>query len=189
MNYDNFPPIDPKRETFKEAIELVTKPPTIFEIGLSRKDDLGDGNSINVWCWLLDQCGGCYTGCDVNRAAIDYSSKACDKWKISEKENVTMAFYCMDAVSTLRGYSGPPIDLLYLDGWDWDMPRDPDSVLFHVACMYEALPHMAPEGLVLVDDTINPETYQGKGEIAIPYLLGLGWKVVSKGFQYLLRKG
>lgn len=187
LNFADFPPIDTRRETFKKVVELCNKPPTIVEIGMSRKPDLGDGNSINVWAWLLQKCKGSYYGFDISEEATEYSTKAIEKWNIPDDCNI--AIYCMDAVSGLRGYDGPAIDILYLDGWDWDAPRDPDSVIFHIACMYEALPHMAPNGLVLIDDIMDATTYQGKGEVVIPYLLGLGWKVLDSGYQFLLTKG
>ena len=42
--------------------------------------------------------------------------------------------------------------------------------------------------MILVDDTLWEGKWVGKGALAIPYLLSLGWKVLASGYQVLLSR-
>jgi predicted O-methyltransferase YrrM len=87
----------------------------------------------------------------------------------------------------LRGYSGPPIDLLYLDSADVGTPEYQECSLQEVEL---ALPHLAPDAVILFDDTCwKAGSFQGKGHLSVPWLLQRGWKVVTGGYQVLLERG
>jgi hypothetical protein len=51
------------------------------------------------------------------------------------------------------------------------------------------LPHLAPDTVIIFDDTYwNAGAFQGKGGLAVPWLVENGWKIVAGGYQVLLRR-
>jgi predicted O-methyltransferase YrrM len=84
----------------------------------------------------------------------------------------------------LQGYTGPPIDLLYLDSADVGTPGYRECSLREVEL---AVPHLAPDAVILLDDTCwKGGSFQGKGHFSVPWLLRQGWKVITGGYQVLL---
>jgi predicted O-methyltransferase YrrM len=84
----------------------------------------------------------------------------------------------------LADYSGPPIDLLYLDSADVGTPQYQECSLREVEL---ALPHLAPDAVILLDDTCwKAGSFQGKGRLSVPWLLQRGWTVITGGYQVLL---
>ncbi len=84
----------------------------------------------------------------------------------------------------LRDYSGPPIDLLYLDSADVGTPHYQECSMREVEL---AVPHLAPDAVILLDDTCwKAGSFQGKGHLSVPWLLQRGWKVITGGYQVLL---
>jgi predicted O-methyltransferase YrrM len=91
-----------------------------------------------------------------------------------------------DGRTWLQNYSGPPIDLLYLDSADVGTPGYQQCALDEVEA---ALPYLAPDAVVLFDDTCwNSGAFWGKGSLAVPWLLQRGWKIAAGGYQVLLSK-
>jgi hypothetical protein len=75
----------------------------------------------------------------------------------------------------------------YFDSADVGTPGYQD------VCLEEAkliLPHLAPGGVILIDDSPrSPVGYQGKGGKAVAWLQSLqGWKVLYGGYQVMLRR-
>ena len=100
--------------------------------------------------------------------------------------------FCMDGIKFLKNFN-KPIDLLFLDAWDVDLS---DCAERHLEAYNVALPHMAPKGLILIDDCdvsmvdgkLHPAVsiYGGKGEMVVPTAINNGYKVVLKGRCVLL---
>lgn len=89
-----------------------------------------------------------------------------------------------DSVSWLAA-AGAPIDLLYLDSLDTDVPGHAEHCLKEVQA---ALHRVKPGGLVLFDDTPWAEgAWRGKGALAVPWLLEKGFRMVACGYQVLLK--
>ncbi len=97
-----------------------------------------------------------------------------------------------------------PISFLYLDNFDWDWhPDNPESFVLeqrlrydelglemnnvnsqraHLEQMIAALPYMAEQSVVVLDDTWYNQWwghYSGKGGAVVPYLLANGYKVLE----------
>lgn len=49
--------------------------------------------------------------------------------------------------------------------------------------------NLEASSLILIDDIFNTSSFQGKGELSIPYLLNKGWKIINYAdTQILLSK-
>ncbi|MBL9154309.1 MAG: class I SAM-dependent methyltransferase [Verrucomicrobiales bacterium] len=91
-----------------------------------------------------------------------------------------------DSVAYLRDYSGGPIDTLYLDSLDTTSPGHAEHALAETR---HGAPHVAPGGLLVIDDTHRAKgTIAGKGALAVPWLVAAGWEILHSGHQIALRK-
>lgn len=102
-----------------------------------------------------------------------------------------------------RQYSGPPISCLYLDNFDyiWDINENhrptqlqmaeyadrgktmtnQNSQIEHMAQMLALYPHLAPNAVVMFDDTyqIN-DCWIGKCGPAVVFLQAQGWSIIER---------
>ena len=91
--------------------------------------------------------------------------------------------HCQDSVAFLREF-GRPIDLLYLDSLDTYQPGHAEHALLEAQ---SALPWLHAQSLILLDDTFwSADHFEGKGTLAVPWLLDHGWKILHAGYQVLL---
>lgn len=90
-----------------------------------------------------------------------------------------------DSIEFLKNI-GHPIDLLYLDSYDFE-PHNPEPSQTHQLHEVEAAyPHLNPNSVILLDDC--GVAHGGKGYSSSIYLLKLGWKIVHDGYQRLLSR-
>jgi len=100
----------------------------------------------------------------------------------------------IDGIKFLKNFF-KPIDLLFLDAWDVEIP---DSAERHLEAYEVAKKHMSPQGLILIDDCdvgmvegkLAPAVnlYGGKGEKVVPVAQNEGWKVLMRGRCVLLSR-
>lgn len=76
-----------------------------------------------------------------------------------------------------------PIDMLFLDGWDCDLPQCASE---HLRAYSAAKYNLHDKSLILIDDT--DVDGGGKGRLVVPAAIEDGWKVVFDGRQTLLSK-
>ena len=88
-----------------------------------------------------------------------------------------------DSVEFLRNF-GQPIDMLYLDSYDFEVSAPELSQQHHLNEVIAAEPWLTADSIVMIDDCDLP--YGGKGKLVIEYLLIKGWKIVSQGYQVIL---
>ncbi len=90
-----------------------------------------------------------------------------------------------DSVAWLRR-NQRTIDLLYLDSLDTENPLHAEH------CLQESMAAVAmlnSASLLLIDDTPwDSGGWKGKGRLAVPWLLGHGWRIVEAGYQVLLER-
>ena len=92
-------------------------------------------------------------------------------------------FVQSDSVSFLASFN-KPIDLLYLDSYDF-VESDPlPSQQHHLNEIMAAYPFLHENSIVMIDDCDLP--HGGKGALAIEYLLMRGWKIYAKHYQVIL---
>lgn len=163
---------------FTRAMELLDrkKEPTIVEVGTTRHQGnwLADGYSTPLFGWYVARYGGHFSSVDIDPDAAALCKGIFTEFDIplDRTELVTA-----DGIEFLKDFDRP-IDLLYLDGWDYSLFDTEEafderlaSEQAHLECFLAAEPHLAPGAIVLVDDVMETRSWLGKGRRLIPYLI------------------
>jgi glycosyltransferase involved in cell wall biosynthesis/predicted O-methyltransferase YrrM len=166
---------------------IYQKDPMIVEIGMQRANSPdGDGNSTTVFDSFLSMYGGTLHSVDVDQRCIDLCQS-----ELIRLGTMTDSVHLHrdDGIAFLETFN-EPIDLLYLDAWDYcgsedDLKR---SEINHLKAMIAAERTLADGALVLIDDIHNNVTYVGKGALVIPYLLQKDYIVRLNAYQMILEK-
>ncbi|WP_088251836.1 class I SAM-dependent methyltransferase [Fimbriiglobus ruber] len=170
--------------TFRAAFsEIKNIPaPVVVETGCIRAQEDWSAGYVSYLCglWLKNHGGGNLTSVDITPQHVQFAK--------SKVTSFPVEVVCQGSVEWLEAYTGPPIDLLYLDSLDTDQPGYADHCLAEAKA---AEPHLADNAVILIDDTFSTGTaegYFGKGEKAVPYLVGRGWKIICEGYQVVLKR-
>lgn len=168
--------------TFRLCLDHLNKKPKpqMVETGCIRsEDDWTAGFSTYIFGLALDGFG--------KLDSVDITPSNCEfarKWT-SGFDSVTV--HESDSLAWLESWTGPKIDVAYLDSLDVDQPGHAEHGLREAQLV---LPHLAEDGLVLIDDTFWQKAgWVGKGKLAIPFLQDQGFRIVYSGYQTLLQKG
>jgi hypothetical protein len=182
-----------RKESFIKALTILYKNKkinqNIVEIGVSRYDsNVSDGDSTSIWAWYISKYGGSYHGCDINKDHLKNCENTLHKYiGIGNDQSNTVAITSMDGLEFLNRYDYP-IDLLYLDTIDW-VKGDHTSGLYHLQLTLAIIDKLPVGGLIMFDDTFDNNTFEGKAELAIPYLLGCKrFTCIYRGYQFIFRK-
>lgn len=148
--------------------------PVIVEIGSIRSASLnhaaGDGWSTVFW-HLHSVSHPCLIwSVDTNPKAREVFETLCPEHNVN--------FVTEDGVRFCELFQRS-VDLLFLDGWDCDVPGSADE---HLKCLQNIESRLT--GLVAIDDV----TPGGKGAKAIPYLESKGWRKVVNTYVVVLSK-
>jgi Methyltransferase domain len=170
--------------TFTGALRLLASngppDPTIVEIGTLRDSTKGGGHATYKFGEFCSRFGGTLHTVDISEAAIEHSMRA------SSEFQPWIRYHQEDSEAFLKAFDGT-IDLLYLDGLD-SLPGDEDiASQKQLAEIEVALPHLAPECLVLLDDADLP--LRGKTRLSAPFLLEHGFVLHIDGYQQLYVRG
>ena len=184
-------PILSRKDSFILTLNELNKNfinPNIIEIGCIREtNDVGAGNSSEIFAWYVTNYGGKFTTCDISKSNIDLCSMIL---KLKKYNN----FKCVNkgGIEFLTEYCSIKnnlIDLLYLDGMDADDKIYAESAKFHLDCFKLCEKNINDNGLILIDDNFNKITFQGKGYYLIPYLLeNPEYECIYLNYQVLFRK-
>jgi hypothetical protein len=153
--------------------------PRVVETGCIRAEDdfAGAGFSTYLLGAYLEPRGGHLTSIDND---IDHCAFA-RQWTRCFGNTVEVCN--ADSVGWL-GTAGGPIDLLYLDSLDTDQARCAEHGLAEIEAAY---PRLRSRSLVVCDDTVyRGNAFHGKGALAVPWLMGRGWRVLYSGHQTVL---
>jgi hypothetical protein len=149
--------------------------PEIVETGCVRSpDDWGAGFFGYLAGAWLHKRKGTLTSVDLDLNHLNKARDICRDWKGN--------FIFSDSVAYLKARE-TPIDVLYLDSLDCDMPNHADHALAEFQAAENKLTN---KSLVIYDDTVYAGQWQGKGAKAIPYMLDKGWKIQASGYQTIL---
>ncbi|QJB56266.1 class I SAM-dependent methyltransferase [Pseudodesulfovibrio sp. zrk46] len=163
---------------FTRAMELLDKKvdPVIVEVGTTRHKGnwLADGYSTPLFGWYVTRFGGSFTSVDIDSEAASLCREIFEEFDIPlERTDLVTA----DGIGYLKHFDRP-IDLLYLDGWDYSLFDTEEAIderlaseQAHLECFLAAEPHLNKGAVVLVDDCMETRTWFGKGKRLIPYLM------------------
>jgi hypothetical protein len=115
----------------------------IAETGCARKADNwnGDGQSTQVWNWIIERTGGSLVSFDIDPKAVAYAKSVAPLADV----------HCIDSVQGLRMIPNPErLDFLYLDSYD--VTDGIDSPTHHLAELTSIYPRLKSGCLIAVDD-------------------------------------
>lgn len=156
--------------------------PVLLEIGTQRSYSMGDGCSTTVLGWYCKNYSGHLYSVDID---TDFSERLV--YDLNLNKYVTTVQ--QDAIEFIKTFD-KKIDFLYLDAWDWG-PEDIDKKISeekHIEFFNLVESKLSNDALILIDDVINPITYDGKGKKLIPYLLDNGYYLIHRSYQFLFLK-
>ena len=190
-------PADYIKKTLDEYFYSIPYPKgnVIVEIGTMRMPLNHPLEEINIECcqdghstaWWA-QTGKEVYSVDIDPAAIQNCVETLDKLG---HQNVHVLN--RDGIQFLKDFN-KPIDLLFLDAWDVDLPNSCEK---HLEAYEVAKSKLHKYSLILIDDTDVERTdkgivfangLSGKGKLVIPKALDEGWEIVLSGRQTLLSR-
>jgi glycosyltransferase involved in cell wall biosynthesis len=168
--------------TFYQALllALVRNAKHLVETGTARDADnwAGDGESTYVFGTFARRYGCRLWTCDIEEAHIATARRLTAPFKDH------IEYVVSDSVEFLQKFDRP-IDLLYLDSYDFEPDEDPNPPQDHALREAQAaLPALHGQSIVLVDDCSLP--HGGKGGKVVPFLLEKGWQLFGLGYQTLV---
>jgi ADP-heptose:LPS heptosyltransferase len=155
--------------------------PLIAETGCIRAvEDFSAGYSTYLVGFFLHNHGGKLISIDYDSTHVAF----CKAWTGCYGQ--TVEIFQEHSHQWLKNYSGPAIDLLYLDSADVGTTGYQECARMEAEL---ALPHLASDGVIMFDDTCwKAGAFRGKGATAVPWLLQRGWKIRTAGYQVLLAR-
>ncbi len=155
-----------KSQNMKTVVEIGSIRFPYYETDGLRHPKREDGQAL--WYWA--QTGARVHSVDINEGVLGV-------WKESGGENYPhVSQHIMDGLEFLSTYSGPPIDFLYLDGWDVGSPEYQKR---HLDAYELAQVNLADSCMIAIDD--DDFVSESKGELVYPRLISNGFVNVAKG--------
>jgi SAM-dependent methyltransferase len=161
------------------AYYLLSKqaPVHIAETGCAREEHNwgGDGQSTQVWNWIVERTGGSLISFDINPKAVAYARSVAPLAEVR----------CIDSVQGLRQLENlEQLDFLYLDSFD--LTAGIESPTHHLAELASVYPRLPSGCLIAVDDCKN-ETH-GKHRFVRDWLMILGVRPLLESYVTVWRK-
>jgi ADP-heptose:LPS heptosyltransferase len=193
-SYLRLPPYG-RHESFDLVKEIIMSDPNdkpvILELGMTRTygNWLGDGYSTPFFSYMVNVKGG-----ELFSVDIDPEARIACEHILKEYNLYTdrVHLYVEDAIRFLQRWNrdiGSPIDLLYLDAWDYaEGEGAKNSEEKHLEAFKIIENYLSERALILIDDIHDTKTFKGKGRLVIPYLMERGYKTVYLGYQCLFSK-
>ena len=153
------------------------EPVHIAETGCARERDnwYGDGQSTQVWNWIIERTGGTAVSFDTNPKAVAYAKSAAPLVDV----------HCIDSIQGLRMIPKPEeLDFLYLDSYD--LTDGIESPTHHLAELTAVYSRLKSGCLIAVDDCVN-ET-RGKHRFVRDWLRMLGVNPIQESYVTVWRK-
>jgi hypothetical protein len=175
---------DIRYETFLYVLEEMQKrdAKVIVETGTARNgasNCAGDGCSTVIFADWATRNGARVFSVDINADSLREAKKGLGR------AAGCVNFIHSDSIPFLQTF-GKPIDLLYLDSYDFDSNNPEPSQMHHLREIEAAYPFLTDRTIVMVDDCGLP--YGGKGLLVLQYLQARGWTIVKSGYQVVLVK-
>lgn len=154
--------------------------PVIVETGCIRsREDWSAGNSTYIFASFLHRYEtGSLTSIDNNAENLAFATGEIAQWD-------KCLFYPVyaDSVTHLKERT-ESIDVLYLDSLDAENPNHSQHAIAEVKAAERLL---KLQSIVVFDDTaFRDGRWIGKGALAVPYLMGKDWTIISLGYQVVM---
>ena len=152
-------------------------PVHIAETGCARQVDnwCGDGQSTQVWNWIIERTGGSVISFDISPAAVAYAKSVAPLADVQ----------CIDSVQGLRQLQNPEqLDFLYLDSYD--LTDGIESPTHHLAELASVYPRLPSGCIIAVDDCMGDQ--KGKHRFVLAWLGSLGVLPVLQSYVTVWRK-
>lgn len=166
---------------FQCMFKRLNKPrPHIVEVGTIRAEEdwRGAGFSTYLFAFFTHYAGGRLTTVDTNPKSIEFANFWCSPFN-------SVKYHCCTGEKYLE-LPDIPIDLLYLDGHDTYEEGFAETGLRE---SQKGIHRMSSSGIIAMDDTVYSDgKWRGKGELAVPWLLENGWRVIYSGYQTVLAR-
>jgi predicted O-methyltransferase YrrM len=158
------------------------------DLDIYNHDCCNDGHSS----LLLARGAGEFHTVDINSSNSNLTTDQLKKFGFYNKSTV----YNGDGLILLKQFK-KPIDLLYLDAWDVELPLHAEK---HLEAFELGESKLAANAVILIDDTDvgyseergyhnDEESLGGKGRLLIPYLLSkTNYEMIFKGRQTCFKK-
>jgi hypothetical protein len=182
-----------------KALSICNINPVVVEIGSMRRvcdhdldifdrDCCNDGHSS----LLLARGAGEFHTVDIDSYNSNLTSNELKRFGFNDKSTV----YNGDGMILIKKFQ-KPIDLLYLDAWDVELPLHAEN---HLDAFKLAEPKLSKNAIILIDDTDvgysqekgyhnDEDSLGGKGRLIIPFLLSKrNYKIIFKGRQTCFKK-
>lgn len=172
---------DKRYPTFHLALDIAHKRgfENIVETGTARNGASncgGDGCSTVVFSRFASDKPIHVASVDINPDSVRESQQA-----VAEFPGTTV--FESDSVAFLKSFSGP-IDLLYLDSYDYEPSNPQPSQDHHLKEIIAAYDKLHEDSVVMVDDCELPGG--GKCRLVELFLSELGWRTIMKGYQIVM---
>jgi hypothetical protein len=171
----------PSREKgFKKAEELFRQNggKLIVETGCYHEDS--QGASTYYLAKLAKECGGLLRSVDLNLKHVQFSEGVLLEAGLSD----FACIQCGDSLDWLATIARP-IDLLYLDAFDYDVENPPMLGIYSAAELGAALGKMAEHSVILLDDWNWGREEWRKPILTHQLLKHRGWKLELENYQLL----
>lgn len=173
--------------TFKELFKRFDfNPINIVETGCIRNpNDSCDGWGTFLWRRWADESKSFVYSVDNNSHHLFNCMNVV-------KYSPRVFYIHNDSVEFLKNLpSSFSIQFLFLDSYDYvgDEHNKRLAAEHQLNEIQAAEKNLSHNSLILIDDIFNTSSFQGKGELAIPYLLNKNWKIINYAdTQILLSK-
>lgn len=158
-----------------EAESMKKESLRIVEIGTIRGEGEAQSNGWSTVAFALfsERIKNCFVdSVDLSIAACELSRTVLNRYDIGKFVNIV----CEDAMTWITKQSDNSIDVLYIDGWDYHSGIEKISENQTLLFTELALTKIAETSIVVFDDNYSDD-FDGKGKLAIPFLLNRGWKL------------
>lgn len=121
---------------------------------------------------------------------VDKSNESLNSCKKVIGQNPNIFYIYSDSITFLKNLSESfKIDLLVLDSYDWAENEKEICANHQLQEIKAAEKNLTDKSFILIDDVFNLDEFDGKGKLAIPYLLNKKWRIINYAdTQVLLSK-
>lgn len=154
--------------------------PKVLETGCVRQEEdwSGAGMSTVIFGAWLSHIGGSLESVDIN-------PDACSLARRLTHDMSSVTIHAKDSVKHLLERT-EPADLIYCDSLDADRSKTAEHGLNEAKA---AMHLLGTKGLIAFDDTVyRAREFHGSGRLAVPWLLGQGWRILWSGYQTILTR-